>query len=221
MPPVDVAPIYSDPWTQQHYEGMARLIEAVPDTADKTINAITCRFYCIRFFYTEVNRRRWVEVSAIVTWQDTRDVHLPISGAYTEIQPIHGRTVYRVESAPGAGNIKLAYLDCCPIGIDVKILGMGCTYAITTASDAVSNVTLQLLVHMSTNPAAAQTVLKQAVQSNQTNTFVLWYQALDSDRVVVAGDSFAMRISMLSVDGPGGLGDTFVKAPFLRLERTI
>jgi len=221
MPTIEVAPIYSDPWTQTVYEGMAQLMLAVPDTPDKTLAGITCRLYCIRFFYTSIDKKRWVEVSAITTWQDSEDLILPVSGAWTQIEPIYARTVWYVEGVPSPGVTKIAYADISPLHLETVIHGFGCTYSILTGSHATCNVTIQLVVHDDADPTNTRTIIKQGVQTDQCDAFVGWYQALDADHEIESGESFALRISMFSMEGNGGDAGVYVKAPFVRVERTI
>lgn len=221
MPAVDVAPVYSDPFVQDHYDGMARLIEAVPDTADKTVNAITCRFYCIRFFYTSVDRRRWVEVSAITTWQDTEDRFCPIPAAWTQLEPTYSRTVLRLEAATPAGEIKVTYPDCPALTVDETILGVGCTYAIDLSCHWESYVHMILSVHDNTDPTVTRTILASTSNSALTPVFLLWYVALNTPHIVAQGESFSLRLGLFAKEVDENDGFVSLKAPFLRLERTI
>lgn len=221
MPSISVAPVYSDPWVKDHYEGMAKLIEQVVDVADKTLNAITCQLWCIRFFYTEINVRRWVDVAEIDTWQDSLDRLMPLNCGDSTLDFWQSRTCVELEAtAPGDGTTGRIFLSP-PLAVGENIIGIGCSHSIPTVCGAASQVSMTLWTHDEDDPTAAATVLHNFDSFAQSNNFVEMYEALASVHEVEPSFSYTARIFMKAVEEAGGNGFLRAKAPFLRLERTI
>lgn len=221
MPAVDVAPIYSDAWTKQHYEGMARLILAVPDTADKTIGGVTCRLYCVRFFYVVINHRRWVDVADITTWQDTEDRYVPFAIHSGNLPYIDHNTVLRHPATQPAGISVTGYFSCPALAVNEVILGIGISFAIQPTVHADSYVYIQLRLHGETDPTDGSTVLKTALTYDQAANYAIFYAALPSPHEIESGESYEFRITLFAKEVEEDDGYVYAKAPFVRLERTI
>lgn len=221
MPSVDVAPIYSDPWTQSHYEGMARLIEAVPDTADKTLNDITCRYYCVRFFYTSVNRRRWVEVSAITTWEDSLDRYASLTPASDMTKHVQSNTAVALISVAMPGATHAFYIGVPALAVDQVILGYGFESRIHTALNVASYVMVDLYDNSADDPVVGPVSLATGTEQNQSDTYIPFYKELAAPHTILAGEGFSFRLVLHAVSGPGPAKSVYLRAPFVRLERTI
>ena len=221
MPTVDVAPIYSDAWTKQHYEGMARLILRTPDTAEKTIAGVTCQHWCVRFFFTEISMPRWVDVAEITTWQDTEDLILGLHGAEGNADFIWDYTCLRLEATTPEGTTRGRSLSPRPISVERVIVGIGCHYVINTTCHADSFVRMRLWCYTSTNPTAGYSTLADVQTSDQTNSYDEYYHALAASHTVAEGNSFSLSLSLHAVEDGVQNGYVYIKSPFLRLERNI
>ena len=221
MPTIDVAEIYTDPWTETDYEGMAVIVEEDLHSVETTLLGITCRLYWVRFFYTEINLSRWVEVSSILVWEDFQRRSIPCSWVTDHaLMDGYGSQIRRSISS-SAGATWTYYLGVPPLSVDDTILRFGCQFSIPTQADATTFVALTLFSHDSSDPNAAANNLADYHLHTQSATYIPFLYTFPTPVIVANHPSLSLRLRIYEK-----VTDTFtyyiyLKDPFIDIVRLV
>jgi hypothetical protein len=194
MPTINVAPIYSDAWAKTDYTGMAIIVEEDKRSIETTLLGVTCRLYWVRFFYTEINLSRWVEVSSIVVWTDLQRRTIPVSSLDISANTVNYATEFarKIDSTPGASY--LYSLDLPSFALEDILYGFGCLYSIPTDAHASSYVKIELFDQSNTTPDTAA-VSKGAAQSwTQSATYLSLTHSLATPLSMTTAQSLAFSL---------------------------
>ena len=172
MPPLDVAPIYTDAFAKTIYEGMAIIIEENIRSVETTLLGVTCRLYWVKFFYTEINLLRWVDVAAIAAWSDPFRHYIPINSTQLYSTVVNLSTEFRALIYHATGVAAYFYLDMPQLSKEDIILACGCLFSIPTTADPVCNVRLSLFNQPSTTPNNTAVEGEAAYSYSQSDTYI-------------------------------------------------
>lgn len=219
MPTIDVCDIWLDAWAKTAYEGKAKIIAPLPDTPSKTINGVTCDLYWVRFWYTEINLRRWLDVSDIETWYDYTDrvMHPHDADPATSFDTYR---LYFVELCDNIGGETFSHWWAPRFWTpDDTLLGIGCEQSISTFAHPDSRVRIQLYAHENFNPAFPAVTLLDESSYAQLNTYSLLYFALPTPKKITQLHTLTARIRVTCKQDVDPTAKIYYKAPFLRYER--
>jgi len=175
MPNLDVAPIYSDAWALTDYEGMAVIVEEDLHSVETTLLGITCRLYWVRFFYTEINLSRWVQVSSISDWTNIQRRSIPCSSV-SESGLLRGYgSQLRRSASTYAGALWTYYLDMPSLSFEDSIIAMSCNFSIPTSCHADTSVELAIFSHDSSTPDDTYDSLGSYHLHTQSDTYIPMY----------------------------------------------
>lgn len=69
MADVFQCPIYLDPWEKEQLEGVALMVQRIPDTEERTHHGVTCQRWHVRFEEDQDLAVRWLDVADKYLWE--------------------------------------------------------------------------------------------------------------------------------------------------------
>jgi len=194
MPTINVAPIYSDAWQKDWYEGQAIIVEESLRSVETTLLGVTCRLYWVRFFYTEINLSRWVEVSSIEEWTDTERRSIPCSSISDKTLLRGYATQLRQLMSTVGGKLWTYYVDMPHLSSEDQIIALGCEFSIPILSQPSSYVRIDIFSHDSTTPDDTYDTLASKQLSTQSDTYIPLQHTIPSPIIVADHPSLSMRL---------------------------
>ena len=221
MPTINVSEIYTDAWKKDYYEGIAVIVEEDIHSVETTLLGITCRLYWIRFFYTEINLLRWVEVASIVPWTDTERRSIPCSSVSdSSLLRGYATQLRRLMSTVG-GATWTYYVDMPHLSLEDQIIAFGCDFSIPTGVDPASYFRIDIFSHDSTTPNDTYDTLASKLGNTLSDTYIPFSYTIPSPIVVSDHPSLSFRLRFYEAVWPAQSTYMWVKGLYIDTLRLI
>ena len=221
MPPLNVAPIYTDAFVKTVYEGMAIIVEENLHSVETTLLGVTCRLYWVRFFYTEINLLRWVEVSSIETWSDPIRRSIPIASVVGGGTWSNYDTELRFIIDSVGGTNAYSYFCMPDLSLEDIILSFGILFSIAVGAHADSFVKLLLLNQPNTTPNTACLTLDSCISYSQSNTYAALAKTLGTPFSVLSSSSLCLHLQTYQKKNVTAGLYIYVKSVYVDIVRLI
>jgi hypothetical protein len=196
MPTINVAPIYTNAFAKTIYEGFAIVVEEDLHSVKTTLLGVTCRLYWVKFFYTEINVLRWVELTSIQAWTDLQRRTIPCSSVDDATWFINSATEIQrlINSTPGTGYIR--YFNIPHLALEDVIYALGCLFSIPTLADPACYCELSIYDQSNTTPFTNAIKLDSVLSYTQSNTYISLAKTCVTPITMNAARSLAMRLDL-------------------------
>jgi hypothetical protein len=194
MPSISVAPIYTDAWAKTIYEGQARIVYPLPNSPDVTLLGVTCRLYWVRFFFTEINLPRWVEISAIVSWTDQERIECALAGATPEAYLSNRATELLVTTPVGTATDFYAQIPLPPISSDFTLLEFQCRIGFGSIPNAGTLIDLTLYRMTSGTPGTAASAVYTVQSTSLTTTYHVVSKSIPAGYTFIDAYQYGLEI---------------------------
>jgi len=220
MPSISVAPIYTDAWAKTKYEAMATIVEPIPNFPDTTLLGVTCRNYWVRFYYTEINLARWVQVSAITTYTDEERILCALTAATPESALSNQTTELSFTCPASTAQDSYGWIPLPDISSDFFLTYFACQIAFTGSPQTGTYARLSLYRMASGTPTTAASEVYGATSTNLGATYHSLNYTISGGYRIVDNYQYSFRIRFGFVTGVAGACIGYAKTFRLYRERT-
>ena len=220
MPSISVAPIYTDAWAKTKYEAMATIVQPIPNFPDTTLLGVTCRNYWVRFYYTEINLARWVQISAITTYTDEERVLCALSGATPESSLSNETTEMSFSCPTYVPQDNYGFVPLPDISSDWYLTYFACQIAFTGSPVVGTYARLSLYRMASGTPTTAASEVYGATSTDLGATYHSLNYTISTPYAIRDNYQYSFRIHFYFASMPSVGATAFAKAFRLYRQRT-